>query len=176
VGQDPGFLSLWWTATGRDLYGVQITGYREVLFVEDFCFDYVDDGICVSDAGRGQAWAWRYGDAAGYESRCGPVLTVASVFSVIRNASVPYGITTPDQPNISSTRWRTVSDQKRKIYFFESAVTPNIFWVYFKDIDFSAETGKVMKLDLGKDQSHVYAGDAVKDFQVAKPFRFLGLR
>lgn len=104
-----------------------------------------------------------------------PDLTVASVFSVIRNVSVPYGITTPDQPNISSTRWRTVSDQKRKIYFFESALTPNTFWVNFKDIDFSAETGKVMKLDLGKNQSHVHSGNAVKDFQVTKPFKFLGL-
>lgn len=45
-----------------------------------------------------------------------PDLTIASVFSVIRNVSVPYGITTPDQPNISSTRWRTVSDQKRLIW------------------------------------------------------------
>jgi penicillin V acylase-like amidase (Ntn superfamily) len=104
-----------------------------------------------------------------------PDITVASVFSVIRNASVPYGITTPDQPNISSTRWRTVSDQKRKIYFFESAVTPNTFWMNFKDIDFSPETGKVMRLDLGKDQSHVYSGNVVKDFQVAKPFKYLGL-
>ncbi len=34
---------------------------------------------------------------------------LASVFSVIRNTSVPFGISTPDQPNISSTRWRTVS-------------------------------------------------------------------
>jgi hypothetical protein len=32
-----------------------------------------------------------------------------------------------------------------------------------------------MKLDLGKNQSHVYSGNAVKDFQVAKPFKFLGL-
>ncbi|NYF88096.1 linear amide C-N hydrolase [Tunturiibacter empetritectus] len=102
-------------------------------------------------------------------------ITVASVFSVIRNVSVPYGLTTPDQPNISSTRWRTVADQKRMIYFFESAVTPNTFWVNFKDIDFSAETGKVQKLDLGKNQSHVYAGNAVKDFVVSKPFKFLGL-
>jgi penicillin V acylase-like amidase (Ntn superfamily) len=101
--------------------------------------------------------------------------TVASVFSVIRNVSVPYGISTPDQPNISSTRWRTVADQNRKIYFFESAVTPNTFWVNFKDIDFSPETGKVMKLDLGKDQSRTYAGNAVKDFQVSAPFKFLGL-
>jgi len=43
---------------------------------------------------------------------------LASVFSVIRNTSVPFGISTPDQPNISSTRWRTVSDQKDKVYYF----------------------------------------------------------
>ena len=41
---------------------------------------------------------------------------VASVFSVIRNTSVPLGITTPNEPNISSTRWRTVSDQNNKVY------------------------------------------------------------
>ena len=40
---------------------------------------------------------------------------VAGVFSVMRNVSVPLGITTPDQPNISSTRWRTVADQKNKV-------------------------------------------------------------
>ncbi len=104
-----------------------------------------------------------------------PEITLASVFSVIRNVSVPYGITTPDQPNISSTRWRTVSDQKRMIYFFESALTPNTFWVNLKDVDFSAETGKVMKLDLGADQRNVYAGNAAKDFKVTKAFKFLGL-
>ena len=56
-----------------------------------------------------------------------PDLALASVFSVIRNVSVPFGITTPDEPNISSTRWRTVADHKRMIYFFESALTPNVF-------------------------------------------------
>jgi len=104
-----------------------------------------------------------------------PVVAVASVFSVIRNASVPYGISTPDAPNISSTRWRTVSDQKRLVYYFESALTPNAFWVDLKDVDFSSETGKVMKLDLGKDQRNVYSGNTVKDFKAADPFQFLGL-
>jgi penicillin V acylase-like amidase (Ntn superfamily) len=103
-----------------------------------------------------------------------PELAVASVFSVIRNASVPYGITTPGQPNISSTRWRTVADQKRLIYFFESALTPNVFWVEMKGIDFS-EHGQVMKLDLGKEQSHIFVGNAAKDFKVSAPFKFLGL-
>lgn len=103
-----------------------------------------------------------------------PNLALASAFSVIRNASVPYGITTPDQPNIASTRWRTVVDHQRKLYFFESALTPNTFWVDLKQIDFSKETGKVKKLDLGPNQDHVFAGNATKDFRDAAPFKFLG--
>ncbi|QPC42999.1 linear amide C-N hydrolase [Kaustia mangrovi] len=103
-----------------------------------------------------------------------PNLAVAGVFSIIRNVSVPYGISTPDEPNISSTRWRTVSDQARKLYFFESALTPNTFWVDLKSVDFSEESGQVMKLDLGPDQSRIYSGDATDKFVPAKPFRFLG--
>jgi choloylglycine hydrolase len=103
------------------------------------------------------------------------VEAIASVFSVIRNVSVPLGIATPDQPNISSTRWRTVADHKRKLYFFESALTPNIFWVDLTKLDFSASTGKVMKLDLGPNQTHIYSGMADDQFKETKPFKFLGL-
>ncbi|SRR5258708_196617 len=104
-----------------------------------------------------------------------PVIAIASVFSIIHNISVPYGIATPDQPNISSTRWRTVADHKRRLYFFESALTPNTFWVDLKEVEFSAQTGKVMKLDLGKDQRNVFAGNALRNFKETKPFKFQGL-
>ena len=104
-----------------------------------------------------------------------PNLAVASVFSVIRNVSVPFGLSTPNEPNISSTRWRTIVDHKRKLYFFESALTPNTFWVDLATIDFSAATGKVKKLDLGANQSNTFAGDATKEFRDAEPFRFLGV-
>ncbi|MCW5693352.1 MAG: linear amide C-N hydrolase [Pseudolabrys sp.] len=104
-----------------------------------------------------------------------PNLALAAVFSVIRNASVPYGISTPDEPNISSTRWRTVVDHKRKLYFFESALTPNTFWVDLKKIDFSKDTGKVKELDLGANQDHTFSGDATADFKDATPFKFLGI-
>ncbi len=97
------------------------------------------------------------------------------MFSVIRNVSVPYGLTTPDEPNISSTRWRTVVDHKRKLYFFESALTPNTFWVDMKAIDFSKETGAVKKLDLGENQDHIYSGNATDAFKDSAPFKFLGL-
>lgn len=101
--------------------------------------------------------------------------TIASVFSVIRNVSVPFGISTPDQPNISSTRWRTVADQKRMLYFFESALTPNVFWVELNNIDFSKETGKVKKLDLGPNQANTFSGVVNDKFEESNPFEFLGL-
>lgn len=104
-----------------------------------------------------------------------PNRAVASVFSVIRNVSVPFGLNTPEEPNISSTRWRTVVDHARKLYFFESALTPNTFWVDLKKIDFATAAG-TRKLDLGRDQDHVYAGDATEKFVAAKPFSFLGLK
>ncbi|WP_293808052.1 linear amide C-N hydrolase [uncultured Bosea sp.] len=104
-----------------------------------------------------------------------PNRAVASVFSVIRNVSVPFGLNTPEEPNISSTRWRTVVDHARKLYFFESALTPNTFWVDLKKIDFATGVG-TRKLDLGPDQDHVYAGDATDRFVAAKPFAFLGLK
>lgn len=99
-------------------------------------------------------------------------VAVASVFSVIRNVSVPFGISTPEKPNISSTLWRTVADHKNKIYFFESTLTPNIFWVQFNNIDFSP-SAPVRKLILSPD--NFYAGDAADLFMETKPFEFMGL-
>ena len=99
--------------------------------------------------------------------------SLASVFSVIRNASVPYGLNTEEEPNISSTRWRTVFDHKQQLYFFESAVSPNIFWVDLKKIDFGQQSGQVKKLELGPNQSNIYSGDATSEFVVAKPMPFL---
>ena len=101
-------------------------------------------------------------------------LSLASVFSVIRNVSVPYGITTPGEPNISSTRWRSVIDHKQGLYFFESAVTPNTFWVDLKKLDLSQATGKVKKLDLGPNQSNIFSGEVSGRFEVAAPFKFEG--
>ncbi|MEQ6968236.1 linear amide C-N hydrolase [Pectobacterium polaris] len=100
---------------------------------------------------------------------------LAAAFSIIRNASVPYGYSLPDMPNISSTRWRTVIDHQSLQYFFESAVSPNIFWVDLKDIDFAPRGGKAAKLDLGPNQSTIYSGQASKHFKPADPFPFAGL-
>jgi penicillin V acylase-like amidase (Ntn superfamily) len=95
---------------------------------------------------------------------------VASAFSVIRNVSVPLGISTPDKPNISSTLWRTVSDHKNRRYYFESTRAPNVFWVNLDDVDFKPGA-PVKRLLLTGDE--IYAGNVVKQFKLAEPFEFL---
>lgn len=95
---------------------------------------------------------------------------VASVMGVMRNVSVPLGITTPGEPNISSTLWRTVSDQKNKIFFFDSATSPNTLWVQLGDLDFK-ENAPVKKLTTAGGK--VYSGNVAKNFEEAKPFAFL---
>lgn len=93
----------------------------------------------------------------------------AATFSVIRNCSVPLGISTPGQPNISSTRWRTMSNQRDLIYYFESVLSPNIFWVDFRDADFS-EGAPVRTLTLT--DGSIHTGNAAGDFRKSAPFRF----
>ncbi|MBT0811989.1 linear amide C-N hydrolase [Litoribacter ruber] len=99
-------------------------------------------------------------------------VAVASVFSVIRNCSVPLGISTPDQPNISSTRWRTVADHKNLVYYFENVLNPNAIWVAFENIDFS-ENAEVKKISLSDNEN--YSGESSAEFEAASPFDFAGL-
>lgn len=94
---------------------------------------------------------------------------VASVLSVIRAVSVPIGITTPDQPNIATTLWRTISDQKHLDYFFDSATSPNTFWISFEKLNFR-EGSPVLKLAL--DKGEVYSGEVSKELKPAEPFKF----
>lgn len=100
-------------------------------------------------------------------------IAVASVFSVIRNTSVPYGISTPDAPEISTTQWRTVSDSKDLIYFYESSLTPNTFWVNLREVDLS-EGAPVLKLSIANGET--YHGNATKEFKPSPAFKFLGVK
>jgi choloylglycine hydrolase len=101
-----------------------------------------------------------------------PFLAVAAVLSVMRNVSVPYGIATAGEPNISTTRWRTVADHEDLRYVFESALSPNTFWVELTKLDLS-EDAPTLRLALGDGGRNVYAGDATAAFEEATPFTFL---
>lgn len=95
---------------------------------------------------------------------------VPAVLSVMRNVSVPFGISTPDQPHISSTRWRSVCDQKNKVYYFEGTMVPSLFWVDLSRVDLS-EGAPARRLMLTGGE--MYAGDATSRFVVSEPFEFL---
>jgi len=100
-----------------------------------------------------------------------PRIAAAGVFSVMRNVSVPYGISIEDRPNLSTTRWRTVADQKDRLYYFESAISPNVFWVDLEKVDFSEGSG-VRKLDLGEQQRVIYSGEVSDAFKPSRGFAF----
>ncbi|MBX7042966.1 MAG: linear amide C-N hydrolase [Ignavibacteria bacterium] len=99
-------------------------------------------------------------------------IATPSVLSVIRNCSVPFGISTENEPNISSTRWRTISDQKNLIYYFDNVMNPNVLWVNFSKLNF-AEGAPVKKLKMSENE--VYAGETSASFVDAAPFVFEGL-
>jgi choloylglycine hydrolase len=95
---------------------------------------------------------------------------VAEVFSIIRSVSVPIGISVPGQPNIASTIWRTVHDQKNRIFYFDSATSPNVFWVTLDELDLK-EGSPVKKLTVAGDKNH--SGNVAAKFEPAEPFKFL---
>ncbi|CUS49197.1 MAG: choloylglycine hydrolase [Idiomarinaceae bacterium HL-53] len=101
-----------------------------------------------------------------------PLVASASVMSVVRNVSVPYGYQIEGYPNLSSTQWRVVADQTNMRYIFETATTPNTFWVDLKELDFSESApARVLRADRGQ----VYAGETSSQFTPAEPFKFQGL-
>ena len=95
---------------------------------------------------------------------------VASVMSVMRSVSVPLGLTTPSEPNIASTLWRTVADQKNLVYYFDSATRPNTFWVSLDKLDLKPGA-PVKKLTI--QNGEVFSGEVAGSFEPAEPFRFL---
>jgi choloylglycine hydrolase len=97
-------------------------------------------------------------------------LAIATVFSLIRNISVPLGITDPEKPNIASTLWRTVADTKNRRYYFESALSPAVFWVDISKLRLAPGT-KPEKLDLSGNP--VLSGEVSDKFIPAEPFKFL---
>ena len=99
-----------------------------------------------------------------------PREAVAAVFSVMRNVSVPRGIRKKDQPNLSSTIWLTVSDQKNLVYYYQDTNSPGALWVKLDKIDFKEGSG-VRKLTLvGKPDT---TGDQSANFEKSEPFKFL---
>ena len=75
-----------------------------------------------------------------------------------------------EQPNISSTIWRTVSDHKNRVYYFEDTASPSLLWVKLANVDFTEGTGTRKLTMSGKPD---LGGDQTSNFAKAEPFKFL---
>ena len=95
--------------------------------------------------------------------------TIAYLMSVMRNISAPFGISDPLRPNISATRWRTVADLTKRVYYFESTISPNVIWVFLDKLPLK-EGSPVLKLDLVNDLDR--SGNVTGQFKTSEPFEF----
>lgn len=95
-------------------------------------------------------------------------LALAAVMGVLNNCSVPVGISIPDHPEISSTRWRSISDQGKKIYYFMTTLNPSIIWVNLNEFDLRPGA-RIMKLDLMNAKENVI-GNAIRSMKPSNGF------
>lgn len=119
----------------------------------------------------------RFVRASYYLKRLGDAETqprkqVAGVFSVMRNVSVPWGAPDPEHPNIAPTYWRTVLDHTRKIYYFESSLSPSVVAVDLTGIDFSPKSG-IRSVALEGEAGYRLQGNINDAFKPAKPIVYL---
>lgn len=95
---------------------------------------------------------------------------VAGVFSVMRNVSVPWGVGDPEHPNLSPTYWRSVADSTNKVYYFESALSPNIVWVNLNKINLGPGSGiRAVKVE----ENYAIIGNVDSALAPAAPIAFL---
>jgi penicillin V acylase-like amidase (Ntn superfamily) len=95
-----------------------------------------------------------------------------AVLSLMRSVGTPLGFANEEQPWVSSTIWRTVSDSTNRVVIFDSALTPATFWVKLDELDFNPGA-PVKKLELAGGKT--YSGNATEKFVAAKLFTFQDL-
>ena len=95
---------------------------------------------------------------------------VASLMSVMRNVSAPFGIPDPNRPHISTTIWRTVIDLSNGVMFYDSVMSPQVFWIDINKLDFAAgqPVRKITVVD-----NYDLMGEVSGEFQEAEMFEFL---
>jgi len=94
---------------------------------------------------------------------------IASVMSIVRNASSPFGRPDPQKPNVSTTLWRVLADQKNLVYYYESTLSPNLIWVDLRQMDFSSGSG-TMALEIPDDSG--MHGKVNEAFKPRPPLKF----
>lgn len=94
-------------------------------------------------------------------------LGVSIIRSILMNVSVPYTYTVQGEGNVSSTQWRSFSNIRDRLFYFDVVTNPGLFYIDLKKCDFS-KGASVMKLDVSK--SGDYVGDVTGRLFMSTPF------
>lgn len=113
------------------------------------------------------ARAWFYINAV--PSDADHDLALAAVMGILNNCSVPVGISTPENPEISTTQWRSIADQQKKVYYYMTTLKPSIVWIDLTEFDIYPGA-PIMKLDL-MDANHNIIGNAIRSMKPSKGFK-----
>lgn len=87
--------------------------------------------------------------------------------SILMNVSVPYLYTVETEPNVSSTQWRSYSNIRDRLYYFDIVTNLGVFYIDLKKCDLR-EGAPVLRLDTSK--STDYMGDATSKLERHAPF------
>ncbi len=95
---------------------------------------------------------------------------VAAMLSVMRNVSAPFGVADPERPNVSTTIWRTVTDLNDRVLYYDSVLSPQIFWIDLKKLKFDAGE-PVRKLSVV--ENYALQGEVSDQAKPTELFKFL---
>ena len=98
-----------------------------------------------------------------------PQRAVAEVLSVLGTVSVPLGYALENEPNLSSTQWRSVADARSLCYYFGFTTAFSEFWIDLSRIDLRAGA-PILKLDTIAEQNFTgCANESLKRSDGFKP-------
>lgn len=100
------------------------------------------------------------------------VSALATTAGMMRAISVPMEPININTPNICPTLWRTVSDTKDLVYYYESALDGSFFWVDLNELDLS-QNGTTMSLPLVGVDWQQRVGDMSGKLVKTEPFTYL---
>lgn len=93
---------------------------------------------------------------------------VAYLMAAMRNVAGPF-VDDPDRADESTTIWRTVTDPGKGLVYFDSVVSPQVFWIDFRRLTFDGDEVRRITV-VGNDDLH---GDVSDKFRKAAMFSFL---
>lgn len=87
---------------------------------------------------------------------------LAIIRSILMNVSVPYHYTIESEPNVSMTQWRSYSNLRDKLYYFDMATSEGIYYVDLNKCDLR-KGAPIRRFDTSRHTA--VCGDVTKMFE-----------